>query len=122
MTEAVTEQQNSQAAPARNVARLEEIRVRPSADVYRNKDAVRILIDVPGARSEDVEVEAHDGVLKVEARVSRGEELRVYERAFRLDRRLDASAIDASLKYGVLSLELPFRAEALPKKIEVRAS
>jgi len=121
MTEAVKEQQNSDTSTSRNVAKLEEVHMRPAADVYRNKDEVRILMDLPGARSEDVQVEAHDGVLKVEARVSRGEELRVYERAFRLDRRLDVSAIEASLKHGVLTLGLPFRAEALPQKIEVRA-
>lgn len=118
MTETITK---PTVAEKSAVAKLDEVRVRPAADVYRNEDAVRILLDVPGARAEDLSVEAHDGVLKTEARVTRGEQVRIYERAFRLDRRLDVSAIDASLQNGVLTLRLPFREEALPKKIEVTA-
>ena len=43
-----------------------------------------------------------------------------YRREFGLSGELDADAIDASLKDGVLTLRIPKRAEVRPRKIEVR--
>lgn len=100
---------------------IQEIRLRPPADVYRTQDAIRILMDVPGAAEKDVQVEFHDGVLSVEARAERDEQnARVYERSFRLDRRLDTSAIEAEIQRGVLKLVVPFHEEARPRRIEVK--
>ena len=45
-----------------------------------------------------------------------------YRRAFTLSRELDAGAIDAQLKDGVLRLRIPKVAEAQPRRIEVRAA
>lgn len=101
---------------------LEEVRLRPTADVYRGEEGVRILLDVPGTEASDVNVEVHDGVLTIEARATREDEVRVYERSFRVDRRLDVEGVEAGLRHGVLALSLPVHEEAKPRKIEVKAS
>lgn len=117
----VTQNEGSVAeAPTREV---EEVRLRPTADVYRGEDGVRILLDVPGTDPSNVNVEVHDGVLSIEARATRGDrEVRVYERSFRVDRRLDVEGVEAGLRNGVLALNLPVHEEAKPRKIEVKAS
>lgn len=102
---------------------LRQIQIRPEADVYRSKHAVRLLLDLPGARDQDTEVEIHDGVLSVVARVQRGEqEMRVYERSFRLDRRMNTEQIEAKLERGVLHLQIPFHEDAQPKRIQVKTA
>jgi HSP20 family protein len=103
--------------------KMEEIRMRPSADVYRNEEGVRILLDVPGAAPSDVDIQVHDGVLTIEARSPRTDlEMRVYERSFRVDRRLDVDAITAEMQNGVLTVTLPVHEESKPRKIAVNAS
>jgi HSP20 family protein len=102
---------------------LHQVRLRPEADIYRSKQEVRLIVDLPGARDEDVDVEVHDGVLSITARVQRNEsELRVYERSFRLDRKMNTEAIQANLERGVLTLTLPFHEEAQPRKISIQTS
>ncbi|MDF3129930.1 Hsp20/alpha crystallin family protein [Kiritimatiellaeota bacterium B1221] len=97
--------------------------LRPVTDVYKDDDAVRILMDVPGANDEDIEVSVHDGQLSILAEVNRSEEdVRVYERSFRMDRRMDTAKIEALLQRGVLQLRIPFHEEARPKRIQVRTA
>jgi HSP20 family protein len=102
---------------------VDEVHLRPTADVYRGEEGVRILLDLPGAAPGDVDVQVHDGILSVNARSVRSDrEVRVYERSFRVDRRLDVEAIHAELRNGVLALRLPVHEEAKPRRIEVKAS
>jgi HSP20 family protein len=102
---------------------MQQVRVRPEADIYRTKQAVRLILDLPGARDQDVDVEIHDGVLSIDARVQRGEhEMRVYERSFRLDRKMNTEAIEANLERGVLHLTIPFHEEAQPRKIAIQTT
>jgi HSP20 family protein len=76
-----------------------------------------------GAADQDIDVSVHDGVLSVVARTERStEDIRVYERSFRLDRRMDTSSIEAELQRGVLHLRIPFREEARPRRIEVKSA
>jgi len=118
------EKESAAAEPATGeVTRMEELRLRPLADVYRDEHAVRILMDVPGARDDQIDVQVHDGVLSVEAKAERGDrELRVYERSFRLDRRMNTADIAAGLDKGVLTLTIPFLEEARPRRIEVKSA
>lgn len=100
-----------------------DVQIEPLADVYRDANGVRLLVDLPGATEKDLELQVHDGVLSLKARVQRGDNVvRVYSRAFRVDRRIDLDRIEASIARGVLTLLLPFRAEAQPKRIEVKSA
>lgn len=110
-------------AKGNEVRSFKKIRLRPEADVYQSEDAVRILLDLPGASEKDLTVEVHDGILSISAEVTRGEEeLRTYERSFRLDRHLNVEGIEASMSQGVLHLRLPYSEEAKPRRIEVTSA
>jgi HSP20 family protein len=99
-----------------------DVQIEPLADVYRNDNGVRLLVDLPGATEKDLDLQVHDGVLSLKARVDRAEhQTRVYTRAFRVDRRIDLDKIEAKIAQGVLTLHLPFRVEAQPKRIEVKS-
>ncbi|WFB37359.1 Hsp20/alpha crystallin family protein [Kiritimatiellota bacterium B12222] len=105
-----------------NETPVEVSRIRPVTDIYRNEDQVRIVLDLPGASEDQVEVSVHDGELSIKAEVPREHgELRRYERSFRVDRRMDTAQMKAVLQRGVLSLSLPFHEEAKPRRIEVLA-
>jgi len=99
-----------------------EVRIEPAADVFRDAEGVRLLVDLPGVAEDGLHVQLHDGILKIEGRAERGAGVtRLYQRAFRVDRRIDAEAIQAKVRQGVLTLRLPFRAEAQPRRIQVLA-
>jgi|GEM_PF-1626639 len=109
--------EEAQATPVR------ELRLRPAADVYQSPEAVRILLDVPGASERDLDVEVRDGVLSISARVEWPEnQVRVYERSFRVDRRMNTGAVEARLARGVLTLNVPFHEEARPRRIDVKTA
>ena len=107
---------------AGEVKQLNKSHYRPVADVYRDEKAVRVLLDLPGATQEDIEVSVHNDQLTVKAEVSRSEsDLRVYERSFRVDHRMDTMQLEAVLENGVLELRIPYHEQALPRKIEVKS-
>lgn len=121
MSNEVKTVENQAGSADARVRKVEKTYLRPVTDVYRDEDAVRILMDLPGASEEAIDVSVHDGQLTVSAEVSRSEtDLRSYERAFRVDRRMDTAQIEATLQNGVLTLRIPFHEEARPKRIPVR--
>jgi HSP20 family molecular chaperone IbpA len=103
----------------------------PNADIYETKDALNVILEMPGVEKSGVDVRVEDGVLKVEGRLdfSKYEGLQPlyteynvghYSRSFRLSNTIDHNKIAAELKDGVLSLVLPKIEEAKPRTIQVR--
>jgi HSP20 family protein len=103
----------------------------PNADIYETKDALNVILEMPGVEKSSVDVRVEDGVLKVEGRLDFSKyqglqplytEYNVghYSRSFRLANTIDQNKIGAELKDGVLSLVLPKVEEAKPRTIEVR--
>lgn len=120
--ELIKEETQGDVTEVREDIRPREVRLEPSADVFRNEQGVRVLVDLPGVEDSGLDVQLHDGVLTIEGRSPRADDLhRVYTRSFRVDRRIDTEAITAEMRLGVLTLTLPFRAEAQPRRIEVKA-
>jgi HSP20 family protein len=99
-------------------------------DTVRRDGEVVLRFDVPGFDPEKIDVTVDHGVLTVkgtreEARTE-GETPVVRERLFgsftrrvRLSDNLDADAIEATNRDGVLEIRIPVREEAKPRKIEV---
>lgn len=115
--------ENETVAKDAQVHKVEKTYLRPVSDVYRDQDAIRILLDLPGATDDAIDVSIHNGELTISAEVARSEtDLRIYERSFRVDRRMDTAQIDATLQNGVLALRIPFHEEARPKRIPVRTA
>jgi HSP20 family protein len=105
----------------------------PPADIYETKDAIVMLLDMPGAAPDSLNVSLDRHELTIEARTTptapQGYALvhaeyqqGSYERAFTLSDQIDGDRIDAMLKDGVLRLTLPKAPEAAAKKIAVKSA
>lgn len=104
--------------------------VSPATDVFENEHELLLLLDVPGATKDGVEVELDKNQLRIEARrpsTSAGTALssesqgQDYLRVFAVPSGIDGAKIEAKLDAGVLSVRLP-KSEALkPRRIEVKA-
>jgi HSP20 family protein len=101
-------------------------------DTVRRDGEVVLRFDVPGVDQDKIDVTVDKGVLTVSATreetKTEGENPVVRERLFgsftrrvRLSDNLDAEAIEASHRDGVLEIRIPVREEAKPRKITVGA-
>jgi HSP20 family protein len=102
--------------------------VSPRVDIYETEKAYVLLADMPGVGPDGLDVVAERDELIVRGRVDppattpdyQEFELANYYRAFALTEDLDTAAITATLKDGVLRVEIPKSARVQPKKIPVR--
>lgn len=103
-----------------NASKSAEVRT-PRADLHTTDDALVVVMDLPGVRPEDLSVRLDRGLLFVEGVERRpdGAELVRNRRAIALQRRVDAEAIEATLRDGVLTLRLPRVDADRPRDIEV---
>lgn len=103
---------------------------RPNVDIVDTPESVLLTADVPGADEQSVEMTIEKDVLTLHARVEPPKfegyapasfEYGVgdYERKFTLSHDIDRSAIEASVKDGVLRVRLPKRKGAGSHKIRV---
>lgn len=100
-----------------------------AADLLERDDAYLLVVDLPGATADTVELRVTDGRLHVEARREKGVpsdyRYRREERPLFIDVDLplppDATSEDASatIEAGVLEIELPKRAEATATSIPI---
>lgn len=102
----------------------------PAVDIYETPQALVVVADVPGAKSETIEMSVRDSLLSFSARVAAPEarwkplyeEYGVghYSRQFKLGHQIDQTKISAQIKDGVLTLTLPKAEAAQPRKINVQ--
>jgi HSP20 family protein len=103
----------------------------PTFEVKETTEAFLIKADLPGVDDKNVDVNLHNGVLTVaghrdsEERKD-GETFALYERqygsftrSFSLPDLADGERIEAKLDRGVLTLSIPKKAEAKPRKIAI---
>ncbi len=104
----------------------------PPTNVLETKESFVVRSEVPGLTEADVSVSVEDEALVLrgerKADVPEGHKVHVRERQayaftrkFPLPARVDADAVTAALKDGVLTVTLPKAKEALPRKIAVKA-
>jgi HSP20 family protein len=105
----------------------------PSFEVRENKEGYVFRADVPGAKPEDIEINLTGNRLQFSGKRESEKETKedtyyCYERsygsftrAFTLPEGCDAEHIRTELKDGVLTVVVPKKAEAQPKKIEIKA-
>jgi HSP20 family molecular chaperone IbpA len=101
----------------------------PDVDIYENEAAIVLIADMPGVRNDDVDIRLEDNELRIDGRVLAEkigsplmEEYRIgnYSRTFALSNMIDQGKILASMKDGVLRIELPKSEAAKPKKIAIK--
>jgi HSP20 family molecular chaperone IbpA len=88
----------------------------PRIDLLSNDDAVLLTADLPGVPTDGLTVEVDRGVLRLEGRRS---DTLLYRRTLRLPDGLDTEAITANLANGVLTVTLPRKESAKPRRIEI---
>jgi HSP20 family protein len=105
----------------------------PPADIIERGDTVVMLLDLPGASPESLDVTLEKRVLTISARVTSSApegyapvyiEFRdgTYERRFVFSEQMDGEHIEATLSDGVLRLTVPKAANTAAKKITVKAA
>jgi len=105
----------------------------PAADIREDAVQVVVTVELPGVRREDVQVSLNDDVLSItgerrqesettEGRYHRRERyVGRFERRFGIGVPVQADAIKATFKDGVLTVTLPKPAEVKPRSIEIAA-
>jgi len=105
----------------------------PDVNIYEFEDSLKLWADMPGVKEKDINVTLNEGVLTIVGQVATEiyaglrpiyTEYNVgnYYREFALNEDIDESKIQATLKNGVLELELPKKEKAKPRQIEVRGA
>ncbi len=109
-----------------------EVVLAPRVDVKETEDAVVVQAEIPGIDEKDVEIEFADGVLTIrgEKKLEQEEKDKGYylmERSYgSFIRRIpvpvdvDEERIDAKFEKGVLTVTLPKKAEAQPRRISIK--
>jgi len=104
----------------------------PRADVLESEKEFRILMDMPGVISEDLDISLENQTLTVKAErtgaAPEGFEAKrrerpaksAFTRHFNLGNVVAAEGISANLDNGVLQISLPKSEQSLPRKIEVQ--
>ena len=105
----------------------------PPVDIVEDQNGITVKADLPGVSRENLSISVDGETLTVEGAVALGEsqkmeavyaEVRVarYRRSFVLGRDLDTERIDAAMRNGVLTLHVPKREQAKPRRIPVKAA
>jgi HSP20 family protein len=100
----------------------------PPVDVHETEDEYLLKVDLPGVKSEDVNIEVNDSVLSLSgARVAEEtgapqlveRPYGTFARTLSLPQGVNSDSIEANYQDGVLGLRIPKPAEQKPKKITI---
>lgn len=103
----------------------------PAVDIFETDKELTLLADMPGVKTDDLNIDLRDNTLTLSAAIaavegSDEEDLLVeyetgrYYRQFTLGELIDQNNIDAQLTNGVLRISLLKVEKATPKKITVK--
>jgi HSP20 family molecular chaperone IbpA len=118
------------AVPAQEVTREPDRFALPPVDIYEEEDRLVVLADLPGVRKEGLSVQVEQGILTIEGRIThempgslvqREFALIPFFRQFRITEAIDPNRIRASLRQGVLRLDLMKAEKAKPRQIPVES-
>ena len=107
----------------------------PPVDIYENgKDELVITAELPGFKPEDVSVTVEGDVLTFGGERKLAQDLREkhwrrierrygkFSRSFSLPPTVNADQVSAEYKDGTLTVTLPLREEAKPRRVSVKAA
>ncbi|MBT1072587.1 Hsp20/alpha crystallin family protein [Pelotalea chapellei] len=132
MAENAVAEKNEEKNPlAREESRSYERYIKPAVNIIETEEGLTLTADVPGATKDTLEVHVEKGILTLSASASRNLpgkpaytefELATYYRQFSIPEVLDQEKARADLSNGILTLQIPKREAAKPRKIEVKVS
>lgn len=103
----------------------------PAIDVVRDDGNLALRADVPGIKPEEIKVEVEDGVLTVSGEHEQSDETKnadyvrrersygFFSRSLVLPSGVDAGAIKATTRDGVVEVTIPLPPEASNKKLTI---
>ena len=102
----------------------------PAVDVAEEGDKILVKVEVPGVDEKDLKINFEDGVLTVtgERQFERKDERNyhrieraygTFTRTFSLPRTVEANAITANYRNGILEIEIPKKEESKPRQIAI---
>jgi HSP20 family protein len=106
----------------------------PAVDIFEDKESISVRAELAGLKAEDVHVSVENDVLTLrgERKLEREEQKQGYRRieraygsftrSFALPEIVDGEKIHAEMKDGVLTLRLPKKGEAQPRRVDVKAA
>ena len=105
----------------------------PRVDIYETKESIFQIADMPGVDENTVDKKKKKNILTITCNVEdcmlknhtlifSEYEVGDYERSFTLSDEIDREKINATVKQGVLRLELPKAEKIKPKKIAIKAA
>jgi HSP20 family protein len=104
----------------------------PAVDVREDEDNFYVEAELPGMTKDDIELEVEQNRLSIrgERKFEKKEEGENYHfmersygsfyRSFTLPKNVDADAINAGYKDGMLTVTLPKKEEVKPKKVSIK--
>jgi HSP20 family protein len=107
-----------------------ECQYRPNVDILEQAGEIVILVDLPGASPDSVELDYEDGELAIKACVEPRQAADTqflvreygtgdYRRRFRVNEVVDAERINATYTDGVLTVRLPKEQAAKPRRVAI---
>lgn len=106
----------------------------PAVDIYETENDLVLKADLPEVAEKDIDIRVENNMLtirgerKLEESVKEDNYLRVeraygsFSRSFSLPTTVDTESIKANYKNGVLTVELPKRAESKPKQVKINVT
>ncbi len=106
----------------------------PAVDIYETENDLVLKADLPEVAENDIDIRVENNMLtirgerKLEESVKEDNYLRVeraygsFSRSFSLPTTVDTESIKANYKNGVLTVELPKRAESKPKQVKINVT
>jgi HSP20 family protein len=101
----------------------------PAIDVRANDDEVVFICDVPGLKHEDLDVTIEGSTLTIKGQrqytggekdqVWLGRSYGAFEKAYTLPDLVDAEKMSAELSDGVLTIRVPKKPQAKPRRIAI---
>jgi HSP20 family protein len=99
-------------------------------DAFRKDDTYVLRFDLPGVHPENLAIEVEDSTLTISAErpledtegavwLVRERPQGAHSRQIKLGSALDGTAVEATYDHGVLTVTIPVREEAKPRKISV---
>lgn len=104
----------------------------PAVDICEDKEAVRLSVELPGMKREDVKLSVEESVLTIKGERKFSEETKkenfyriersygMFSRSFTLPPTVETDKIAATMRDGILDVMIPKKEEAKPKEVQIQ--
>jgi HSP20 family protein len=106
----------------------------PAVDIYETENELVLKADLPDVNEKDLDIRIESNILtiegerKFEEKVKEDNYLRIertygsFSRSFSLPSTVDSGSVKADYKNGLLTVELPKRAESKPRQVKINVT